>query len=370
MATRSGIFILLGSGSSCDAGLPNSLQLLSEFKNHLKNDQEDETLHCYRNERPWWQVSKHLQNTINLIESLPDKADIEDFMHKFEPSFSLNSALSEEYTEYSEAYQSALRFIYWRLRTPTPDAIKYFKHLTNFLSFTNQNPLVIATLNWDFCVERSIGWENVSTGFDIQNSRIWSDDGAFNFRNDRRVWLIKLHGSLSWVDYSWRILDPSVPDEWITFNPITEATGYSFKKVAEVRLWKHEVNWDVARKKPGICLRSPIPWPRLIIFGSQKKKKYERSLAMFPYLRQHFTETLDKKKVLISIGFSWRDTWVSNLIRKAENKGLNVIDIKPSRKRKNPWVTPSGRIRIPCGARTALQNLESLIFPFVKQYIC
>lgn len=96
---------------------------------------------------------------------------------------------------------------------------------------------------------------------------------------------------------------------------------------------------------------------------------YERSLAIFPVLRQRFIETLRERKVLISIGFSWRDTWLCRLVREAENDGLRVIDIRPASKRSRPWQTPSGRIRIPCVASAALENSEALIFPIVEQCI-
>jgi hypothetical protein len=362
MPRREGVCLLLGAGASYDAALPTSCQLLREFKEYLKHDQEDGTTYCDRPAKPWWPAPKD-PDMVRLIESLRPK-DIEDLMLKLETR--VPKEMSDEASEYWKIYWSAIRFINWRLRTPSVETIQYFKHLTDFLPFTNQTPLVIATLNWDCTVERSLGWQNISTGFEVRNQRIWTN-GTFN--PDRKIWLIKLHGSLSWVDYSWRVIDPQLPYGYDIYDAIDETTGSRFNKVSEISLWTHEMRWDQARKRFASPIRTPIPLPRVIIFGSKKLKSYQHSFAMFPVLGNHFANTLAKKKILISIGFSWHDTWVCKLIRESETNGLRVIDIKPSARRKNPWLTSSGRIRVPCGARAALENFHDILFPLLRKYM-
>lgn len=364
MSKRSGICILLGAGANCDAGLPTSNGLLREFVTYLKADKENGTLYYLRSGKPWWPAPSHpdIQGTINVIDKLRP-TDIEDLMRKLKARIPAKSFTDEE-REYRDIYDSARFFIYWRLRTPSIEDISYFGGFFDLLSFTNGSPLVIATLNWDCSVERALGWRNISTGFESSYQKIWTDG---TFQPDRKFWLIKLHGSLSWVDYSWRTSEPGLPTDQIYFDPITEETGKRFNKVAEVSLWTHEAAWERAIGNFGKMIRSPIPWPRVIIFGPQKEKEYGLSLAMFPKLRSRFVETLMTKKILISIGFSWRDRWVCKVIRDAKKTGLRVIDIKPSGQRKGVWTQSSGDIRIPCGTRTALEAAKTVILPFLRK---
>jgi len=367
MSSRNGVCILLGAGTSYDAGLPTSKQLLREFVMYLKSGKDNKTPCWFQSGKPWWLAPSHpdIHHIVKVIDSL-HPIDIEDLMQKFKARITSKSSFGKEAFEYSDIYESALLFIYWRLRTPSIETIAYLKHFLGFISFANGSPLVIATLNWDCCVERALGWRNISTGFESRNQKIWTDG---TFQLDRKIWLIKLHGSLSWVDYSWRIMDPELPGVWIRFDAINEKTGTRFNRVTEIPLWTHETAWEGARKHFGRAIRSPIQWPRLIIFGPEKQKEYKILLAMFPRLRRRFIEALETKKILISIGFSWRDRWVCKAIREAEKAGLHVIDIRPSGQRKKAWVASSGRIRIPSGTRTALQHSKTVIFPFLRQYI-
>lgn len=368
MSKRSGICILLGAGASYDAGLPTSRELLREFVEYLKTDRENGTSYYRPSGKPWWPAPSHpdMTHMIKVIGSLRP-IDIEDLMRKLDARVPLKSALSEEAFEYSKIYNLALQFIYWRLRTPSIDIVDYFKHFFDLIRFANGSPLVVATLNWDCSIERALGWQNISTGFEFRNQKIWTDG---TFQLNRKIWLIKLHGSLSWVNYSWRILDPELPagPGPIRSDPIREKTGTRFNEVTEVSLWTHEAAWEEARKHFGWPIKSPIKWPRLIIFGPEKYKQHKLSLAMFPTLRRHFVKALETKKILISIGFSWRDRWVCKVIRKAEKTALRVIDIRPGGQRKKAWVTSSGRIRIPSGTRAALQHSKTVIFPLLKQY--
>ena len=366
MFNRNGVCILLGAGASYDAGLPTSKELLREFVTYLKTG-EDNKNYLFQSGKPWWPAPSHadIQYMVKVIDSLRP-IDIEDLMRKLKARIPSKQAVSEEAFEYSDIYESALLFIYWRLRTPSIETIAYFKHLFDFISFANGSPLVIATLNWDCCLERALGWRNISTGFEYRDQKIWTD-GVFKL--DRKIWIVKLHGSLSWVDYSWRTVLPQLPGGWIRFDAINEKTGTRFNRVTEVSLWTYETAWEESGKHFFRAIRSPIQWPRIIIFGPEKQKEYKLSLAMFPTLRLRFVEALEAKEILISIGFSWRDRWVCKAIREAEKTGLRVIDIRPSGQRKKAWIVPSGRIRIPSRSRDALQQSKALIFPVLRQYI-
>lgn len=209
MVRRNGVCVLLGAGASYDAKLPLSKQILTEFIEYIGRRQDNGTPYWCRSGQPWWQADiQEVQHTIRLIKSV-NATDIEDLMRKLEARAYPRGDLSEESFQYGDIYQSVLRFIYWRLRTPETELIGYYNHLIDLRRFTGQKPLIVATLNWDCCVERALGWRNVSTGFNTRNFKIWTN-GTFNL--NRELWLIKLHGSLSWVDYSWRDMESALPD--------------------------------------------------------------------------------------------------------------------------------------------------------------
>lgn len=362
MTRRRGLCILLGAGASVDAGLPVSTQILTEFREYLKHDREDGTPYWCRSGKPWWPAPNipEMDGVTRLVDSFRS-TDIENLMRKLQHE----SGRRSHDPLYSASYQAASQFIYWRLRTPPRSSVTYFRRLLDLLTFATRSPLIVATLNWDCCVERALGWQIVSTGFDQSGRRTWT--GVF--RTNKPIWLLKLHGSLSWVDYSWRDMDAGLPSNLVSFDTPTEQTGTRYNEIAQVALWLHESKWEQSRARSGQCIRSPVCWPRNIIFGPEDLKTYHRSLAMFPSLRRRFATAVRSSKVLLSIGFSWRDGWVNDLVRQGEADGLSVIDVRPARRRRRPWRTSSGRLRLPFAGREALQGSRAVVLEQVQHLL-
>lgn len=214
------IVILLGAGTSCDAGIKNSNQIISDIENRLKIDgkwKKFSQLYYYIKsifyQRQLYKgisekdVNFNIENLvsqINTIISIKEKdLEIYSFVGSWEKD--LEPFLSEERYEnlavdFKQQIIKALRGD-WLMPTTPKNWIEesvYFKQLIEFKKEYDGCPLKIFTLNYDRCVEQNLKGENIEFGFNEVEK--W-DSKRYDYANENKkndYYLYKLHGSIDW----------------------------------------------------------------------------------------------------------------------------------------------------------------------------
>ena len=148
--------------------------------------------------------------------------------------------------------------------------------------------LQIFTTNYDTVIEeyaREIGFESVN-GFQYRESKdnVWV--GRWDTRTHRKpLYLTKLHGSVDWYEKNEKI-------------------------------WEAD---DVRQRPAGSSV---------MIAPTEGPKDYSRK--PFPELQRHFEDEIAKVDVLLVIGFSYRDEYVVDVIKKNLDRGMNLISVSPT----------------------------------------
>jgi hypothetical protein len=204
------IIILLGAGASCDAGMKNSYQMISEIEILLKKEWEKfrdlynyvQSSH-YHLERIKGVDPKsiifnieNLVGLLNVIINISKKnIDVYPFIGSWEKELLIVAGNKLELAgEFKKDILTKLKNNWL-----SPDDFKKKSAYYKKLKETKYNfPLRIFSLNYDMCVEENVGADNIERGFDEEN-KIWdyrryepADYQGVNF------FLYKLHGSLDW----------------------------------------------------------------------------------------------------------------------------------------------------------------------------
>jgi len=209
------ILVLLGAGTSCDAGIKNSNQIITDIENQLKTDDEwrkFEELYnylksVYFQKQLYKGISvnevnfniESLVSLLNIIISIKDKKlDIYSFVGSWEKD--LQPFISEENTKhlatnFRERILKSLRGD-WLMPTNWIENSNYFKRLIDFKKDYDGNSLKIFTLNYDKCVEQNLKDEKIECGFDEFDK--WNSK-RYDYENTQSdYYLYKLHGSIDW----------------------------------------------------------------------------------------------------------------------------------------------------------------------------
>jgi len=182
------ILVLLGAGTSCDAGIKNSNQIITDIENQLKTDDEwrkfaelyNYLKSVYFQKQLYKGISvnevnfniESLVSLLNIIISIKDKKlDIYSFVGSWEKD--LQPFISEENTKhlatnFRERILKSLRSD-WLMPTNWIENSNYFKRLIDFKKEYDGNSLKIFTLNYDKCVEQNLKDEKIECGFDEFN---------------------------------------------------------------------------------------------------------------------------------------------------------------------------------------------------------
>ena len=209
------ILVLLGAGTSCDAGIKNSNQIITDIENLL---QTNESWKKYSNlynyiKSVYFQKQLHkgisvydvnfniesLVSLLNIIISIKDKKlDIYSFVGSWEKD--LQPFISEESTKnlatnFRERILKSLRGD-WLMPSNWIENSNYFKKLIDFKREYDGNALKIFTLNYDKCVEQNLKDEKLECGFDEFDK--WNSK-RYDYENTQSdYYLYKLHGSIDW----------------------------------------------------------------------------------------------------------------------------------------------------------------------------
>lgn len=348
--TSDDVIILLGAGASCEAGLASSIKMTERLEAGLRTGGK------------WGDYSKlytAVKSAILYGHALEGKSldglNIEEFVNvlnelvqcKKHTIYPFIASWNMELVEYAgKNFENIRKFKNEIVKELVSDWIflrndsdaGYYKGLYEFAKLYAKG-LRVFSLNYDLCVERGCGRDNVYRGFepDKQGVKVWDDR---NFQQDtinEPLVLYKLHGS---VDWSRDMLGRLVYDDY--FNPNKDADAFE------------------------------------LIFGTSNKMRYDDPYLFYlSAFRKHALEA----KLIISVGYSFNDKHINKIIEQAARRGLaSIIHVTaPSVNKAEETKLVTERLRLsnsgtqvkvdvfPVGAKAFFQ--EKLSIETVAKYI-
>jgi len=209
---RNKIIILLGAGASCDAGIKNSFQIISEIEQKLDQDwAKYKDLYNYVQsshfhlERIKGIVAKEINFNIENLVALLDiiikisrkELEVYPFVGSWEKELlSVTGLHFEKAQEFKNEILLNLRNK-WLSPFNFKTSSSYYKKLKE-TGYTY--PLKVFSLNYDMCIEENLQVDGISLEKGFNDDRIW-DYRKFDLNVDAcsDFYLYKLHGSLDWV---------------------------------------------------------------------------------------------------------------------------------------------------------------------------
>lgn len=329
------VTFLLGAGACIDAGLDDSVKLAGKLKLYLqekavepKNTEATTLLNLIYFilggiRFQWGRQGSNPDQPVN-IEQIATAALRLRFRHE-DPLAPYVSAWSDRIVHLESQQDGTLeRFsdvIFARLKewlaTPPSDKIEYLNRITDFHG--KEACISIFSLNYDLLVETALANARRTFINGFREGRWYPD--AFSANSDIRLY--KLHGSLDWVeDEMYGICS-------LTFDRHAKAEDFEIQK-------------------------SP-----LLIFGTNAKLT---GRDPFLTLVHAFAQQLRSAKVLVSIGYSFSDKYINEIIeqRMRDNLPLRLVLVSPDSeviKQSHPFLENSPRVTsIKLGAKEALNG--------------
>jgi hypothetical protein len=294
---RNDIVFLLGAGASIGAKIPHSAQMIGEVEALIGQDKapwsEYRHLYNFLKSATFYSDGIHgkfdnsinIERLVNTLDELNkrDQHTLYPFIGSWTPklleivgtNFSIVEALKQEIVK-------KLRFQWIAIKDERDT--HYFKGLLRFQQ-EFEHPLRVFTLNYDLCVEKACGNEQIERGFNENNMWDWRlfDE---NTQMEKPIYLYKLHGSNDWTyDQNNNLVFFSEA------GPIEEAA---------------------------------------IIFGTMYKLQY---LDPFLFLAYEFRRWTLEAHLIIAIGYGFGDEHINGIIKQALNtrKDRLLLSISPLR---------------------------------------
>lgn len=301
------IILLLGAGASVEAGIPHSNDMIRQLESLVRGSEKDwnvlHDLYFYiRGTFEYGNALRKINNASYLginynIESLyvaldelskRDEHLLFPFIGAWNPK--LADVAGSKFENVKKLKQKIFEKIrHWVGKTQSED-VEYYENIFEFRK-EYESTLRIFSMNYDLCVEKA--WKNWSSrnkddeidllrGFhaaskgEKDKSRSWDwkllDEYQSNFES-QPVFLYKLHGSIDW------------------------------KKEGEKTKFQDEDSWSNIKLEDSV-----------FIFGETNKLHYNDP---FFFLFQEFRKWALSSKLIISIGYSFGDEHINNVIRQS-----------------------------------------------------
>lgn len=314
------IMIILGAGASVEAGIPHSNKMIEELEELVTNDSKWKNLHdlyfYIKGTFHYGNALKKISNPSNVenyynIESLyvaldelskRDEHSLFPFIGAWSPK--LADVAGDKFKNVKELKEAIYNKIRDWVGVTKKEKIAYYENIFE-LRKEYDFSIRIFSMNYDLCVERA--WENWSSknrtdeialerGFypasddDLEKSRRWDWkklDDSQNLYEGEPVFLYKLHGSIDW------------------------------KKEGEKTIFEDDGSWSNIKIDESV-----------FIFGETNKLHYNDP---FFYLFQEFRKWTLSSKLIISIGYSFADPHINNVIRQSllDNPERKLLVISP-----------------------------------------
>lgn len=208
---RDKIIILLGAGASCDAGMKNSYQMITEIENSLKDSWKDYSelynyIHSshYHLERIKGTDPKdiyfNIENLVGLLDAIirisTKEVDVYPFIGSWEKELlTVAGSRLEKAQEFKKLILEKMKNS-WLSPEEFVSKSAYYKKIKEL----NYNyPLKIFSLNYDMCVEKNLESDGIVLERGFNEQRIW-DYRLYEPGEEKEInyFLYKLHGSLDW----------------------------------------------------------------------------------------------------------------------------------------------------------------------------
>ncbi len=359
---RNGTVCLLGAGASTDAGYPLASGLLKIYKDLL---QQIDNGAFYVAPEPSLDIKEFSLNSIferlwiyylNTTEGGSDY--LEDFFAFYDDPHNVGIAFAKEWGIQARYFEEkclrnlrsiAINLAYKELGVYKKEAADYLRPLFT-LHGPNMQASVIATLNFDFAVEQQaqLASYKLYDGFrknvklkaplewnhdKLQSlllrwnhiSKIGDDFSGFNkFPKDHHL-LLKLHGSIGW----YALEEGS---DWIGKNQIQRHNPvYRYFRIPCQRFYEEELTNDdqillVEKYGDGTLTRKAgALWMNPQIAYARAYKANPDSLTL--ELLRTFSTLVGTAETLVTIGYSWSDAHINDLILSGVAKGARLVHI-------------------------------------------
>ncbi|MDR2091164.1 MAG: SIR2 family protein [Clostridiales bacterium] len=287
------VIFLLGAGCSCDAAVPVSKVMVEKLEALLKKDKD------YDYNDKLYSLYKYIRCTMEYGNKLSDQEtcfNVESLLvtlhmlsdYKRARIYPFIKGYTDDLREYAgtnfESVNKLIKIIEEELpkwvTLPSYTKAKYYNNFERFQKELNF-AIRIFSLNYDLCLENNVKCK-IETGF-IED-RPWDGDRFTQSEDDEKtaIYLYKLHGSIDW-----------------------ERNDGQLRKSAQSKI---------------------IPD---IIFGTDVKFQ-----AIDPYLfyLYEFRKYALASEIIISIGYSFGDKYINDLICQAMNYDINkkLLSVSPT----------------------------------------
>jgi len=288
------IVFLLGAGASVAAGVPTTVDFVDEYRKYLENIGENDS-----KDNPRLNLVNKIENTLKEVHKDDEKyrMDIEDLLETLEKlknrdketllyfyqctekdDYKLKEAMDK-----SEIIEDLKNFIVQKTAV-RKDKIGYLYYLKNFIN--KRGYLRIISVNYDiaieqFCEEYRIPYTD---GFDLYWNPHNLDD-----TEKYQILLYKLHGSITWYQ----------TDRKSYFKTLVEPSGNEHKLITD----------EKART--------------LILYPAQKWFFAEPILELLLKTKRILEK--EDTKILIVVGYSFRDEYIKEMIWDVARKNREMI---------------------------------------------
>lgn len=288
------IVLLLGAGASVEANIPDSREMIARIEGLLERDPWSNFVDLYRIVKSAFyfaegqrgnfgaDVSFNVERLVDILQELEMREEhpLAPFVGAWHRGLTLSAGEgSGRITEFRHMIIDELRRKWVELSEV--ESAAYFEGLLRFQE-QFQYSLRVFSLNYDLCVEKACGNDQVERGFD---GRSWDWRSFEETSEAPRLMLYKLHGSLDWKRGA---------DGMVRYVDAPSTIGDD----------------DIA-----------------IIFGTAYKRQY---VDPFLYLAYEFRRwTLDAAKVIVCIGYSFGDEHVNDILRQSltQNTARRIVAV-------------------------------------------
>ena len=295
---RDEIILLLGAGASVEAGIPDSKEMVQEIENLVSGKSPDwnrfRDLYYYIRSSIFYadglegkfgnDVPYNIERLVDVLEELSQKEG--HTLYPFVGAWNqkLMDVAGKDFENVHKLRSSIIQILRKKwVDLRENEKAEYYRGLLRFQN-EYEYPLRVFSLNYDLCVEKTCGFENVQRGF---AKRAW-EWRLFDETSDDLppILLYKLHGSVDWY-----IADDGRVRYFDSTASIEE------KQLA-------------------------------LIFGTSYKLQY---LDPFLYLAYELRRwTLDSARAIVCIGYGFNDEHINGILQQSlrqdrERKLLAVI---------------------------------------------
>lgn len=355
--TRTGVVTLLGAGAVADEGYPLASGLLSLFRDALSIN-EDKSRYVAPNSPHQFTQTDIFERFWSTYTSAETNATdyLEDFFAFYDDPRNIGRICSDDWGNQSKDFERnrlrelrdlAVDFAYKHLAPTARATVEYLQPLFNL-----ESPLpyesAIASLNFDLALEKQAELANLALfdGFAKEPVDMPTEWHHEELGNLRRRWdhiseigfdfvgfqdpppnshlLLKLHGSLGWFSLeegSNKIGD----DEQRRHNPIYryfrtphERWNEGISNIDQVLRVGEFGDGKMTRKAGAVWMT-----PRMAYASGYKAYPDPLNLAVFGT----FAALLNRTKYILTIGYSWSDPHVNDLLFSAFAQGACLVHV-------------------------------------------